>query len=470
MDGARLVDRLAEILGAQVIETHISWVLLTPSLAYKLKKPVHLPFVDYSTPQRRLHFCEEEVRLNQPLAAGLYLGVSRITGTVEQPGIDGEGPAIEHAVRMRRFGAGALFSEQLQAGTLADAAVDRLAAHLARFHTDAAALAPPLAPGAVARRLLAAAEGAHPVLGTANAELLRRWITHECGRLEPLWAQRAGQGRIRECHGDLHLANIVSLDGDVAAFDCIEFDAALRCIDVLEDAAFPLMDFIARGRADLGWRFMNAWLEQTGDYAGLPALRLYLVGRALVRACVEHLREPGGRTATAYARTARDAMAPPTAQLTITHGLPGSGKSFASQRLAQQGAIRIRSDVERKRLFGLGALERSRERGVDLYTPKATQATYRHLLRLARGLLQAGFPVVLDAAYLRHSERDEARALAAQLSVPFTILACDAPYEVLRARILARHADRSEADVAVLDHLMGCIEPLTPAERGCTTG
>jgi predicted kinase len=227
------------------------------------------------------------------------------------------------------------------------------------------------------------------------------------------------------------------------------------------------MDFSARGRSDFAFRLLNGWLDRTGDHAGLPMLRFAAVYRALVRAQVAHLRGgDGGVSARRYLETALAWIKAPQRRLVITHGLPGSGKTFESQRLLErEGDIRIRSDVERKRLFGLDMLEDSRILGLDLYTQDATARTYERLFELARVALQAGYPVVLDAAFLRRSERDAARELARELKVPFSILACEAPAEVLRARLLARRDDASEADAAVLEHLRNSVEPLGADER-----
>jgi uncharacterized protein len=468
MDTSLLIQRLAAQLDAQVVETHISWVLLAAGVAYKVKKPVRLPFVDYSSLERRRHFCEEEVRLNRRLAPGLYLGVSRITGPADQPVIDGPGAPQEYAVRMRRFPAGALFSEQVQAGTLLPESVDRLAERLAQFHASAArskATPDGKAPGG-RDRALAALDGCRALLRPQEEEALRAWIEAQALSLQSLWNDRQLQGCVRECHGDLHLANIISLPGDVAAFDCIEFDPALRWIDIVDDAAFALMDFAARGRPDLGWRFINGWLERTGEYEALPALRFSVVYRALVRAQVEHLRTAGSAGARRYAATALAWSRPEAPHLTVTHGLPGSGKTFVSQQLLErQHAVRIRSDVERKRLFGAGALDDSRAAGLDLYTGDADRRTYQRLFDMARIALQAGFPVVLDAAFLRHEERRQASALAHRLHVPFVIVACKAPLRVLRRRLLQRRDDASEADVAVLEKLRAAAEPLRQEER-----
>ena len=465
-----MVESLARTLHAQVIETHISWVLLTRDLAYKIKKPVHLPFVDYGTLEARRGFCEEEVRLNRRLAASLYLGVSRITGTHRIPEIDGAGPVLEYAVRMLRFAPGALFGEQLAAGALTPDAVDGLALLLGDFHESAPATADGNGFGSAERRravALAALDGAAPVLDSAERDHLRDWLATQAAALGPLWSERLASERVRECHGDLHLDNVVSLDGGVAAFDCIEFDPALRWIDVVDDIAFPVMDFGARGRSDFAFRLLNGWLDRTGDHGGMPALRFSAVYRALVRAQVEHLR--GADRAAAAARRFVEAALhwtqPPSPRLVITHGLPGSGKTFQSQRLLEsEGAIRLRSDVERKRLFGLGMLEDSRSHGVDLYNAQATARTYQHLFSAARSLLQAGYPVVIDAAFLLRAERAQALALARELQVPCAILDCQAPPEVLRQRLLARRADASEADVAVLEKLSSLAQPLEQGE------
>ena len=475
--GAPLVAALAASLGAQVIATHISWVLLAGDEAWKIKKPVRLPFVDYGSLAARRHCCEEEVRLNRRLAPSLYLGVSRITGSAQAPCLDGAGEAIEYAVRMRRFAAGALFSEQLAAGTLAPAQVDALAALLGDFHERAPAAAPDSGYGSPEGRrrvALAALEGAGAVATAAEVARLRPWLAAQADTLSASWRERLRSGRVREGHGDLHLDNVVSLGGEVAAFDGIEFDPALRWIDVIDDLAFAVMDFAARGRRDFAFRLLNGWLDRTGDHDGVPALRFAAAYRALVRARVEHLRGPArADAARRYVEAALSWTRSPTPSLTITHGLPGSGKTFESQRLLERtGAIRIRSDVERKRLFGLAMLDDSRSHGLDLYTADATRRIYAQLGARARFLLAAGWPVILDAAFLRRDERAAARALADELGVPFAILDCHAPPQVLRERLLARRGDASEAGVAVLERLEPMAEPLTADEQSlrCEAG
>ena len=462
-----LADALAARLGAQLIETHISWVLLAGEDAYKIKKPVRLSFVDYSTLAARRRFCDEELRLNRRLAPSLYLDVAPIVGTAAHPRLGGNGRAIEYAVHMRRFPEACLFSQMLERGALGPRHIDELASHLAAFHAAASRAVPDPAFGSARQRLqaaLAALDGVRAQASWRTWHALQGWFPGEARRLLPLWIERRAEGRVRECHGDLHLANLVALEAEVMAFDGIEFDPALRWIDVLDDIAFTVMDLDARGERGLAFRFLNAWLDATGDHAAVPALRFSVAYRALVRAQVAGLRADAP-AARRYLKTARRWTRPGRALLAITHGLPGSGKTFESQRFLEgEGAIRLRSDVERKRLAGLAALEDSRRRGVDLYTTEAGERTYAHLLRTARTLLEAGYPVVLDAAFLRRDERERAHALARELRVPFSILDCDAPIDELRRRLRERRGDASEADEAVLDKLRHSAEALSRAE------
>lgn len=465
----QLVHALAARLRADVLETHISWILLAGTRAYKVKKPVRTAFLDYAGLAERLHCCREEVRLNARFAPGLYLGVVPISGTAAGPVLDGRGPAIEYAVAMQRFPDGALFSERLASGALQPADIDDLAALLARFHRDA-----PVAPadsGYGSSR--GKREGVRNLLqaigSRGGVRSLRAWLDAEHRKLSPAWDRRAATGHVRECHGDLHLANIVRLAGGVAAFDAIEFDPALRWIDVLDDAAFPVMDLAAQGRWDLAFRLLNGWLDATGDHEALPLLRHAAVQRALVRALAEQMRHPrragAGRI---YLDNAREWTLPAQPQLTIMHGLPGSGKTFVSQQLLErQRAIRLRSDVERKRLFGIAPQASSRASGLDIYTPEASARTYGRLLELAQAALGAGFPVILDAAFLQRDRREQARALARSLAVPFSIVSCEAPHQLLQSRLRARRGDASEADASVLARLQAIGEPLDASEAPC---
>ncbi len=467
---AALAARLAREQPVQHLETHISHVLLTPQFAYKIKKPVRLPFVDYSTAAARRHFCEEELRLNARLAPTLYLGVSRITGPADAPALDGDGETLDHAVRMRRFADGALWSERLAAGTLRPVHVDHLAARLAAFHIGAAR-APAGSPfGSATERRRAALEACASLTGQvdeAARAALEAWFEHRAGVLAPLWEERRAAGCVRECHGDLHLHNLL-VDGDESlAFDGIEFNDRLRWIDVVDDIGFAAMDLMAHGRRDWAFRLLDGWLEATGDHAGVPALAFALAYRATVRAEVAALQRQD-TLRERYFALACELAARQDARLLATHGLPGSGKSWCAARLLEAaGALRVRSDVERKRLAGLAAQADSRAQGLDLYGAELTERTYAALLARAAPALAAGWPVILDAAYLRRAQRDAAADFAAAAGVPFALLDCRAPMALLRERVAARRGDASEADLAVLEHLARVQEPLGADEQRC---
>lgn len=458
---------------ATVVETHISWVLLCGEFAYKLKKPLSLDVLDFSTPELRRRACEEEVRLNRRFAPRTYLDVLPIFGTPASPRIESGGAPIDHAVRMRRFPDGALFSDMLAAGTLTREHVDRLARKVAAVHDQAERAAPDSSFASAMVIENATATVLRNLRTTSELAPLVAWMNQQAASLRPTWRQRLQAGCVRECHGDLHLGNAALIDTEPSAFDCIEFDPSLRWIDIMSDAAFMVMDLTAHGRRDLGCSFLDAWLEETGDHDGLRVLRYYMVYRALVRAWVQGLRSPTAGASPPvpdYLAIARSLTAPGDARLLITHGLSGSGKSFASSALlAHCGAIRLRSDVERKRLFGLRPLERSTPMGEDgIYSEEATRRTVEALRDRARLALMAGFPTIVDAAFLRPSERDAMRRLAAEMSVPFAILHCHAQEATLRQRIASRltgAGDASEADEQVLDKQLAFAQPLSMGER-----
>jgi len=472
----------------RLLETHISWVLMTGDYAYKIKKPVNLGFLDFSTIGMRGHYCGEELRLNRRLAPEIYLDVVTVRGTRAAPRIGGDGPIIEYAVKMREFPQDALASRMLEHGKFEAPEVDALAALIADFHAGATPAGPVDrfgAPDTIIWAALQNFEQIMPRLRLARhkeaAQLLREWTEREGAARRGDFTARKRAGRVRECHGDLHLGNIVFTGGRPLPFDCLEFNDELRWIDVLNEVAFVVMDLHDRGRPDLGWRFLNRYLESSGDYEGLPVLRFYLVYRALVRAKVHLIRsqQPGilandkSRLQTAfhgYLRLASRLATTTGVALLITHGLSGSGKTTATQALIGQiGAVRVRSDVERKRLHGMGPLARSGSGSGDgIYTQEATEATYDRLAAVAEVTIGAGYPAIVDAAFLKRSERRRFQALAHQQNVPFVILDFDAPDKVLRERVAQRHAagsDASEADVSVLERQMEFREALVPEER-----
>jgi aminoglycoside phosphotransferase family enzyme/predicted kinase len=472
-----------------VKETHISWVLLAGDFAYKLKKPVRLPFLDFSSPIARRHFCQEELRLNRRTAPGLYLSVECVGGDPARPRIGDCDPVWEYAVKMRRFPQEALYSELAQAARLTPAHVDALADALADFHQAIAGPPPPKGLGAADPVLRPALDnftemeaigGRDPLLARLEA-----WTRMEQQAVTGKLNLRRHDGFVRECHGDLHLANCVWLDGRAVLFDGIEFAARLRWIDVMSDVAFAFMDLAHHGLPRMAWRLVNRYLEHTGDYAGLDLLRYYAVYRALVRAKVALIRsrQAGlGEAAAhharaeweAYVRRAAAMAGRPAPVLVLMHGLSGSGKTTASQLLLEAaGAVRLRSDVERKRMHGMAAQAASGS-GVaqGLYSGRNNDLTYSRLMLLARRALAAGYPVIVDAAFLERSRREDFRSLAQSAGAGFHIVSCVAPPAVLRERVAARAAaaaDASEAGLKVLEAQLSRAEPLTEAERDHAT-
>ena len=477
-DAMAVSARLVESLRAQfehqglapvLIETHISWVLLAGEYAYKIKKPVRFGFLDFTTLQARRHFCAEELRLNQRLARSLYIAVVPIHGDAQAPSWGRNGPAIEYAVKMHRMSPDALASARLAHGELAASDLVRFAQRLHEFHR-AAPVAPADGEYATPQRIAADTQRTLAALppgeAAAAGAALRPWFEAQAARLAPVWAGRLAGGRVRECHGDLHLDNVLVLGRDVTAFDCLEFDAGLRWIDVMNDVAFLTMDLHAHGRPDLAHVFLDAYLEASSDYDGLPVLRHYMVGRALVRGMVAALRagqggvRPVAPASSHYLALARRLAREWDPRLLITHGLPGSGKTFVSGRLLEHaGAVRVRSDVERARMLGGGR-----------YAAADTAQVYERLGAVARVALSAGYPTIVDAACLRRAERDALRAVADAMGAPFAILDCSAPVDVLRQRVRERQRrgdDASQADEAVLDLLLGRHEPLEADETRC---
>ncbi len=456
----------------RLVQTHVSWVLLDGEHAWKIKKPLSLGFLDFSTRRARERACAEELRLNRRLAPRLYLDLVPVRGSLARPRLDGEGPVIDHALRMRQFPDDALLSRRLAEGRLDGATVDRLAARLAAFHRQAprAAVgdgygASAQVRGATAQVLAALARlGEDPRLASLGA-----WCDAEGRRLARRFDARRRAGWVREGHGDLHLDNLIDFEGEVTAFDCLEFDPALRWIDVQADIAFACMDLHARGRPELAWRLLDGWLEGTGDHAGMAVHRYYLVYRALVRALVLALRRSQGAAAAGadYLAAAQRLARPGEPRLLLTHGPSGSGKSRLALALVEAaGAVRVRSDVERKRLLGLGPLEPTQ--AARAYSAQASRRTYARLRRLAREVLAAGYPVIVDAAFLEPSRRDPLVALADSMGLPWALLDCHAEAALLRQRLLARRArgdDPSEADLQVLQAQLARGDLLRPGER-----
>ncbi len=462
----------------RLIETHISWVILTGDFVYKIKKPVSLGFLDFSTLERRKHFCEEEVRLNRRTAPELYLDVVPVGDTPDGPKIGIE-PAIEYAVLMRQFPDDALLGQRIEAGLVSAQDMHALAKDLCRFHQ---ALPPRenIDPTLAAARAIKPAQNnfrhLHPELFSTDSRrelaAIEMWTRQQAKTLWPVFEARAGKGFIRECHGDLHLANLVVLENRIVPFDCIEFNPELRWIDTASDIAFLVMDLIAHERADLAYALLVAWLEDNGDYPCLEVLRFYLVYRCMVRVIVASIKFAQSQSRTSdgdsedarrYLELARLLVQPSQPRLVLMHGLSGSGKTWLSERLVfSLPAIRVRSDLERKRMYG----ELNAETG--LYEHKVTESTYETLARHVETGLRAGFNMIADATFLRRRHRSLFLDLAARLGVQTVIIDCSAPVKTLQDRIRRRAAeqkDASDADLAILQQQLDDHDELNEGER-----
>lgn len=470
----------------RVCETNISWVVLTGLYAYKIKKNVRFAFIDASTLAKRHHLCEEELRLNRRLSPALYLDVVPITREPGGLSVDGEGVIAEYAVRMRQFDASQELSALLDHHDVDPRELADLGLRMARFHEDAAAAAfdanfPHTAQlhDAVLGNLATLLCHVDGVTMLPELGHLIDWTHDYLHDSLPQLRMRELHGAIRECHGDLHARNIARWEGQLLPFDCLDFDPKLRWIDVMNDVAFLVMDLTAHGRKDLASAFLNAYLERTGDYDGVRHLPFYSVYRALVRAMVDSLAVEGDAEKRREFRdrlrkrvkAAAEFATQPTPALFIMHGLSGSGKSWLSERLAPLlGAVRIRSDVERKRLDGTASMSGVGGAGFDegLYAPPMNHRTYAHLLECAESCLEGGMNTIVDAAFLRMDDRRLFRDLAARQGVELIILSCEADSTTLAERLRQRTGagvDPSDAGLDVLEHQLRSQEHLGADER-----
>ena len=465
----------------ELIETHISWVLLTGQYAYKIKKNVQFDFLDFSTLEKRHFYCQEELRFNSRFAPELYLQVVPITGSSEQPQMNGSGEIIEYAVQMKQFDGSQLLSHIADHGELSSAIIDQLAELTAEFHRHAAS-------DTSSSHFGTPQETHHWFQGNfahirplINSEKflrqilqLEHWGEQALLKNKRLMEQRKQQGFIRECHGDLHLGNITLIDGIVTPFDGIEFNPGLHWIDVISEIAFVVMDLQQRGFNQLAYRFLNRYLSASGDYEGLALLPYYLVYRALVRCKVallrweQHHNPQDLHEAESYANLAENFSQSKPTKLFITHGYSGSGKSTFSAQIAENlGIIHLRSDVERKRLIDQSQKSTANEVNQGFYTPENVLLVYHSLAELASLILDAGFPVLIDAAFLQSTQRELFAALAAEKQVDFLILDFYAPQQELKRRITARQQsgnDASEATLAVLEHQLKTAQAFSATE------
>jgi len=468
------------VANIQLIETHISWVILTGHFAYKIKKPVNLGFLDFSTLENRHFYCTEELRLNARLAPSIYIGVVPISRIDNYVSVSDSSEIIDYAIKMIQFPQKMQLDHMLAEGQLRTEHIDELATLLATFHqhTDVANInnnygEPEQIYQAVQENFIQL----HQLLSDNNAITLlaaiERWSRYTFKLAKSILTQRKQTSFIRECHGDLHLKNLVLINNHPVAFDCLEFAPELRWIDTINDVAFLIMDLHNRQHNNFAQRFLNTYLEKTGDYAALPLLRFYLVYRAMVRAKVEALsasqmvmnseqQHEANQACYGYLELANSYLQTKKSMLIITCGMSASGKSTLTQQLVEKlAAIRLRSDVERKRLFSMVTETNSSAKfNAGIYSSTATQHTYQYLAEMAKLLLNTHFPVIIDAACLKFKQRDLLRQVAIDLDVPFVILHFIAKPSTLRQRINSREKTVSDADLTVLEHQLAQSKPL----------
>ncbi len=463
----------------RLVETHISWVILTGPFAYKIKKTIDLKFLNFSTLEKRHHYCNEELRLNGRLASAIYLDVVAIRGPAKFASLSGSGEIIEYAIKMNQFPQQAQLDRMLESERLKPEHIDMIASAIADFHQQTEVADQNDSYGKPEQILKPVNENFHQIrllrTDSSNLEVLKQlenWSFRTFENIKTLMSQRKKDGFVRECHGDLHLRNLVFIDHKVNAFDCIEFDPQLRWIDIISDIAFLIMDLQNRHEAIYANRLLNLYLEKTGAYAAIKLLSFYCVYRALVRAKVEAItasqNEDIASTAfNDYLRLASSYLKTYKPMLIITHGMSASGKTTLTLPLLERlPAIRIRSDVERKRLFAIdSATDSHAAYNAGIYSSKATQQIYQHLNELAKNVLDAGYSVIIDAAFLKSEQRQIFKTLANSLSIKFLIIEFAACADTLQERINNREKEMSDADQMVLEKQLHNFIPLSEKER-----
>ena len=465
----------------QLMQTHVSYVLLTGDFAYKVKKPVDFGFLNYSTLEKRQHFCAEELRLNQRAAAPLYLEALPIAQQGDRF-ILGDSEAVdtvEYTVKMRQFPQATLLSHLFEQGGLTEDLLRKLAEAIADFHLKAETDDYIRNFGTVENVRQSIDENYEQTVGFIGGPQTQQQFDETKAYTDNFFAtqaallqQRMNQGKIRACHGDLHLNNICYWQDELLLFDCIEFNEPFRFVDVMFDIAYIIMDLTVQGRQDLAAIFLSHYVECTGDWEGLQVLPLYVSRQSYVRAKVTSflLGDPSIDAATKQAASDKAAkyytlawsyVQPQTGRFLIMSGLSGAGKSTISKALSRElGGIYIRSDAVRKHLAGVPLQERGDD---SLYTTEMSQQTYTRLTELGGLLASLGYTVILDAKFDRVATRQLAIAQAQAHHVPLSIVHCDAPAEILAQRVRDRQGDIADATVAVLANQQ--LEPFTAEEK-----
>jgi aminoglycoside phosphotransferase family enzyme/predicted kinase len=449
------------------IDTHGAAVFLAGQNAYKVKRAVRFPFLDYSTLEKRRIACEAEVAINRANAPALYLGTVPIKRGPNGLTLNGEGEIVEWAVHMRRFDLAATFDRVAAKGGLSRALVAKLTRAVLASHARAPLRGAGPAVSALERYIgdNEAAFRATPKLFPADrVRRLTETAREALEAMKPLLLARGEHGFVRRCHGDLHLRNLVLLGGEPTLFDAIEFDDAVATGDILYDLAFLLMDLWERRLHEVANFILNRylWDSDEANLTGLAALPLFLAIRASIRAVVvaaglPHLgsreREHAAREAMQYFECAEKFLKPAQVRILAVGGLSGTGKSTLAAALAPHfgpapGAIHLRSDIERKRIFGVAETE---PLPVEAYRPEMAAEVYGRILSQAASAARSGYSVIVDAVHARQEERERIEMLSQQLDVPFTGLWLEVPTSILLERVTARRGDASDADASVVN-------------------
>lgn len=471
----------------ELIETHISWVILTGNYAYKVKKPMDFGFLDFTTLEKRKHFCEEELRLNRRLAPELYLDLLPLYGNEKNPSFTGDGEIIEYAIKMRQFDQANLLNNLLAEGELTHDHINEVASQVADFHacTEVATADTRFGnPSQVMEPVQQNFDQIRPLLSDAadlqQLDQIEAWAQDTFTLLTPTFIERKANGKIRACHGDLHLGNITRYDDKIRLFDCIEFNDDFYWIDVMREAAFFIMDLEDRDEDYFANQFLNAYLELTSDYAGLKLLNFYKSYYAMVRAKVglfqlfnesisDEDRAAVLKQYRSYTALAEHYMEIPNRCVILMHGYSGTGKSTVSGTLMEHlNLVRIRSDVVRKQLLGEQKDNNSDDLNSGIYATDASNQTFQSLRDTAGTILQSGNSVLIDATFLKAGYRDLFHDLSEEQGVPLQIVSCTLDDETTRSRLAAREAqqlDVSDATVAVYNAQLESANPLTDKEE-----
>ena len=455
LQDAKLYDH--EVKNFSVLETHCSWVILAGYYAYKIKKPVDFGFLNYTSLAKRKHYCEEEMKRNQLLAKQIYLNIVPVYGTVDKPNFNGRGDVIEYAVKMHQFPQENLLSNVQKQGRLTGEIIDKLATRLAHFHATTNAVPQ--------SSIIGNSEHTHqqirdnftqtlPLLENEADQQELQQLSNDVKilyqKVKPVIDRRKASGFVKQCHGDVHLNNIVLLNNEPIIFDCIDFNDDFCWTDTMADLGFITMDLDEFGETHFSWRLLNHYLQISGDYDGLQVLPYFQSYRAMVRAKVamislanttapekraEYYRRYKGCVALAKAY-----LQPKKAKLLLTCGVSASGKSTLAQQLSNAlNLVTLASDRERKRQANITLQDDcSAPVSTELYSQQQTEQTYGTLLKLSKTILAAGCSLIVDATFREYKHRQTFARLAQQINVPFIILYCHAKEKQLRRRLSLR--------------------------------